>query len=147
MDRQGVLLKGSGNPEFGATSHTCCFCALTHSLFIHSFETEPRYSTGLHGSQSIDKAGLERQRFASALSAGIKCMPPCLTSPGITDSPFRGQLWLDHNSPQEGTLWSFNSETPLLGPLFLSLLAPPEKHTGPRVPAGFQELWVRPKPS
>lgn len=92
MDRQEVLLKGNGNLGLSAASCTCCFCAftrslarlLTHSLTNHSFETEPRYSTGLHASQYVDKACLKRQRFASALSAGIKCMPPCPTSPGIT---------------------------------------------------------------
>lgn len=89
MDRQGVLLNGSGNPEFSATSPTLLLCIPTlvrsfiHYLLIHSFETEPRCLTGLHGSQYGDKAGLELQRFASALSAGIKCMPPCLTSWGL----------------------------------------------------------------
>lgn len=105
VDKQGVLLKDSRNPEFSATSRTYCFCAFTrsithslaHSLSIHL--RQPRCSTDLQGNQNVDLVCLKRQRSASALNAGIKCIPPCLTSPGITNSSIRGQLWLDHNSP------------------------------------------------
>jgi hypothetical protein len=84
MDKQGVLLKDSGNSEFSATSRTYCFCAFTHSItrsLAHSLSIhlrQPRCSTDLQGNQNVDLVCLKRQRSASALNAGIKCIPPLL---------------------------------------------------------------------
>lgn len=105
MDRQGVLLNGSGNPEFSATSpshfasvhpHICSFI---HSLFTYPFIWD---RASLHGSQYGDKAGLELQRFASALSAGIKCMPPCLTSWGLQTVHLEDSFGLTTIIPRRG---------------------------------------------